>query len=227
MTVTDRIIATGLYAKHPEASPGNHGFSMFDSGSAEIEVGEFLHALVRLIKPDRILETGTYHGVASSYMAAALEENNKGAVVTVERSPQRIQSAATLHTALGIRHRVIQVQSDSLKFRESACYDLALLDSEPHFRFDEFVRFIPQVRPGGFILIHDLHGHLGHNDQIVNGMYDWPYGDFRATLGQYIRTHEVQTITFPSPRGLTMFQKAATEFNATALLKGLLQNPYD
>ena len=53
-------------------------YSAFNSGGVENEVGEFLYSLIRMIKPDNVLETGTHLGVGASYMGFALKDNFKG-----------------------------------------------------------------------------------------------------------------------------------------------------
>ena len=72
----------------------------------------------------------------------------------------------------------------------------------------------------GEIVIHDLDGKLGHHDTVVNDEYDWPYGYYLPKLGSFIENHKVQIITFPTPRGLTLFQKESSSFEYTKLLRG-------
>lgn len=222
MTITDYFLSkTQRLSVEPEITPGDHGFRMFNSGSTEVEVSEFLYSLVRLIKPKSILETGTHYGVSSAYMGQGLLDNGSPALLTtLEINPVFFTEAAKLHDELGLAHwvRCLLLSSDAHTPAEGI--DLLFLDSEPHLRFNEFLRYWKYVQNGGFILVHDLHPHLGHTGQIVNGMYDWPYGDFRETIGHYIRRHQVQTVSFRTPRGFTLFQKAADDFSATRLLTG-------
>lgn len=219
MHVTDRLIELG-HTVQKEITPGDHGFHMFDSGSAEIEVCEFLYTLIRLMKPDRVLETGTYNGIASTYLAYALMDNQRGVLDTIEFSIDRYHGALRLHQSIPILDGLIEYWvCDSRQWNPSEDYDVVLLDTEPQQRFDEFIKIWAHVKPGGVILIHDLHPHLGHTDQTINGMYDWPYGDFRPKLGPYISSHEVQVVSFPTPRGLTMFQKTAPNFSVTKQLR--------
>ena len=64
---------------------------MFNSGGVEVEVAELLYSLVRSIKPNRIVETGTHLGISSLYMALAARENNKGKVITYEIIPELLR----------------------------------------------------------------------------------------------------------------------------------------
>ena len=62
--------ANGALAIEPEVA--HPTYSMFNSGGVEVEVGEFLHSMVRVTKPMHILETGTHLGVSAAFMALAL-----------------------------------------------------------------------------------------------------------------------------------------------------------
>jgi len=227
MTVTQRIAAASETAIVPEFAPPLHpgcDFTAFNSGSPEIEVCEFLYSLVRLIKPARVLETGTHFGFSAAYMGCALSENERGELTTLEVQPEYGILARSLFANLKLEDRVQCVLQASLDYvyPDEDPIDFLFLDSEPEFRFDEFVRFWSHVRPGGFIGIHDLHPHLGHSGVVTDGMLDRPYGNFIPKLGPMILQHEVQTVTFPTPRGFTLFQKAAPDFGATNLLCGKL-----
>ena len=48
--------------------PTNAEYTCFNYGGVETEVGEFLYGLVRMLKPRNVFETGTHHGVSSSYI---------------------------------------------------------------------------------------------------------------------------------------------------------------
>lgn len=229
MNITDYILSkTNRLQRQPEISPGDHGFEMFNDAGTEIETAEFLYGFVKLIKPDLILETGTHLGISSTYMGLACQSNNKGNIVSYEiNGGLKRQAEALWHEAglsVGSGGTVQCILLSALKAKCEHPIDFLFLDSEPGLRFDEFVKFWPLVRPGGFIGVHDLHPHLGHEGHTVNGMYDWPYGDFRKKIGGLILSHEVQTFHFTTPRGFVLFQKAASNFGATNHLLGKLHD---
>jgi predicted O-methyltransferase YrrM len=220
-SITDHILSkTDRLQISPEITPGDHGFSMFNDAGTEVEVSEFLYCLVRMMKPDCVLETGTHKGVSAAYMGQALEDNNRGAMHTFEIIPPHFQDSQRLLADLGIKrvnfHLLDAQQYDATGLN----IDLLFLDSEPQLRFDEFLKFWPSVRDGGVIAIHDLHANLGHHGMTYHDEYDWPYGDFREKIGPFIKTHDVQVISFPTPRGITLFQKTAPDFTFTQHLRG-------
>jgi len=206
---TDYVLEnTNKLQIYPEVTGGDHGFSMFNDAGTEVEVSEFLYSLVRMLKPNYILETGTHVGVSSAYMALALEENKKGSMTTFEILPELRVKAVALWDDLNISGLIeSHLYSSLLGPLPVQPIDFLFLDSEPQLRFDEFIRYWPLVPLGGFIAIHDLHPKMGHEDWVVHDMYDWPWGDFRTKLGQYIKNGEVSIMHFPTPRGFTFFQK--------------------
>jgi predicted O-methyltransferase YrrM len=211
--ITNFIEQKGQLTLEPEVSNLNSGFQMFNSGGVETEIGEFLYALVRVLKPKWILETGTHKGISSSYMGLALQKNERGGkVITLEVLPEVRGEAIFLWEKLGIASYIDSFLQNSYEYTPIQEIDLLILDSEPQYRFDEFERFYPMVRPGGFIIIHDLHPNLGHSEQTINGMFDWPFGDYRPKLGPYIKNLDVQTFHLGSPRGCVVFQKVMSGF---------------
>src|SRR6476646_4021887 len=66
---------------HPER------WSMFDSMSAEVEVLEFIRTVVTTIKPELVVETGTFTGISTLWIAEGLKANGRGRVITCEYDP--------------------------------------------------------------------------------------------------------------------------------------------
>ena len=66
---------------HPER------WSMYDSMTAEVEVLEFLRTLVTTIKPQLVVETGTFMGVSTLWIAEAMRANGFGRIITCEYDP--------------------------------------------------------------------------------------------------------------------------------------------
>ena len=71
-------------------------WSMFDSLSAETEVLDFLHVLVRLVKPERILETGTWIGLSACAIGTAIAANGFGRLTTLEINGEAYECALRL-----------------------------------------------------------------------------------------------------------------------------------
>lgn len=217
--ITNSILERSKRIKtEPEITPGGQHFSMFNTGGVEAEVAELLYSLVRTWKPNLIVETGTHLGISSAYMAQGLEDNQSGMLVTFEVIPSLLADAQALWKDLRLSHRIHGVLESSLTAKISNEIDFLFLDSEPQYRFDEFNKFWPLVKPGGIIAIHDLHPSLGRHGQTYHGVLDWPYGEWRPKLEKYVTNFDVQLIHVPNPRGMVLFQKTRkTDDNIIAL----------
>jgi Methyltransferase domain len=57
-------------------------------GGISLDDGRILYGLVRALKPDYVIETGVAAGVSTSFFGAALIENGKGKLFSVELPPE-------------------------------------------------------------------------------------------------------------------------------------------
>src|ERR1700751_967583 len=72
---------------HPER------WSMYDSMTAEVEVLEFLRTLVTTMKPALVVETGTFMGVSTLWIAEALRLNGFGRIISCEYDAKMFAAA--------------------------------------------------------------------------------------------------------------------------------------
>ena len=212
MTITRELSERAKVPLVVEVSDSTGKYQMFNTGSVEAEVGEFLYGLVRMIKPQAVLETGLYKGWSGAYIAEALKENEFGHLDTIEIESQHINSSQGLFGQLGLDSWVTIYDISSLEFTPKKVYNLFFLDTEPQIRFSELNRFWDYLRPGGYILIHDLHPHLANRQP--------PWEDYVNLIGDKIKSYELIVITFQTPRGLVLMQKVSPEMGAYKLLKG-------
>src|SRR6201995_2209235 len=64
--------------------PQPQQWSMIDSMTAEVEILEFIATLVTTIKPRLVVETGSFLGVSTEWIARGLERNGFGKVISCE-----------------------------------------------------------------------------------------------------------------------------------------------
>ena len=200
----------------PEVSDWTQKFHMIQGGSPETEVMEFIYGLTQLVKPDNILETGTYAGWSAAVMGYAAPAAK---ITTLEIDEHWVNESKALHQKLGLTNIEIRHQK-SLEYEPDRDFGLMFLDSEPDIRFKELRKFYPRLLPGGFIMIHDLHNHLGFSRQYLHEMEHWPFGSFKPQFGDLILGHELSVINFNTPRGFTLMQKFDPQFMSYKYLTG-------
>src|ERR1700704_984694 len=96
---------------HPER------WRMFDSMTAEAEVLEFLRTVVTTIKPELVVETGTFSGISTLWIAEGLKANGRGRIVTCEFDPKIYESAKARIAASGLVEWVELRNESSLELK--------------------------------------------------------------------------------------------------------------
>lgn len=194
-----------------QKEPSDDRYSCYNTGGIELEVGEFFYGFVRMLKPNRVLETGTHKGISASYIGAALRDNAMGRLTTIEYIDQNFTESKALFEKLGLDPQIDQMLQDAITFDPGeTIYDIIFLDTEPQVRFAELEKFYDYLRPGGFLLIHDLHRHMNQIENKELG-YGWPYGRIPKRMNALIAAGELRPVHFGTPRGMTMFYKPAPE----------------
>lgn len=203
--------SNGLLNLSPEGQ-----FQSFNSGGVEAEVGEFLYALVRNLKPENVLETGTHLGVSSSYIGQALKDNGFGKLTTLEILEENKVQAEKLWRQLGLENITCLLEK-SVDFSPIANYDFIFLDSEPEIRFKELVRFYINLKEGGYFGIHDLPPDLceGNINPDHPEYKNWPYGEVPKEMREYLKEQKLIRFHLPTPRDCAFFFKPTGRyFNA-------------
>ena len=171
---------------HPER------WHMYDSMTAEVEVLEFLRTLVTTLKPELIVETGSFLGVSTLWMAEGLRANGFGKIISCEFDPVVFARAQERIAGSDVGQFVELRNESSLEMHVPGTIDLLFSDSDVPIREAEVKRFLPQIRSTGLILMHDASSHL-------------------KTVRQAAFSLEAQgllsCIFLPTPRGLVIAQK--------------------
>ncbi len=154
-------------------------------------LGRRVYDHVRQHRPEQALELGTAHGVGAAYIAAAMEANGTGRLVSVDHgaasydpSPQNVLARA------GLAHRVelvaehssynwfLKQQIEEASDAEGNCeprYDFCYLDGSKNWNVDGLAVILIEklLRPGGWLLMDDLEWTYQDNPWIA------PSGDGR------------------------------------------------
>ena len=167
----------------------------FPSG-IEAETAECLYGLVAITKPNLILETGTRLGISTRIMSLALSDwNPAGKIMTIERCGQCIEY---LRDHVAPKYLNIELHAgESLAWDIGEIQvDMLYLDSEPCYRYQELVKFWPNVRDEGLIVVHDLY------------CVDSPaFAPVPELVREKLAAGELSALTFRTDSGLTIFQK--------------------
>ena len=165
---------------------------MYDSMTAEAEVLEFLRTLVTTLKPQLIVETGSFLGVSTLWMAEGMRANGFGKIISCEFDPVVFAKAKEKIAASELQQFIELRNESSLEMTVPGAIDILFTDSDPDIREAEVRRYLPQVRSTGLVLMHDASSHM----KIV-----------REAAFRLEREGLLSCIFLPTPRGLVLAQK--------------------
>jgi predicted O-methyltransferase YrrM len=182
------------YHRATPECPEPQRWSMIDSMTAEVEVLEFIATLVTTIKPRLVVETGSFLGVSTEWIARGLERNGEGRVISCEYDAVVFAKAKEKIDASPLKKWIELRNESSLEMKVEGTIDLLFSDSDMPIREQEVKRFLPQMNPNGIILMHDASSHL----MVV-----------REAALKMEREDLISVVLLPTPRGLVMAQPRA------------------
>ena len=175
-----------------------------------------LHAFIRCLKPQHIVDCGTYRGLSAAWMAKACQENNMGRVYALDnwsltehkdilngKTPK--QHAEENLTVLGVREWV--------EFRDGDTADLSIwpeqvdfiyIDAFHSFEAAEFEVGEAIKRGASFIAFDDVENCVGPR-LLVDG-FSHSEGSWSALLPAFPDDY-YQRLDLHSDNGLTIFVK--------------------
>ncbi len=186
----------GLEAPAPVMAPPEytlpHGacrhvarYRAVDGTAVEVEVLRFLEALIALIKPDYVLETGTFLGASADAMARALAREGRGTMTTLERDPRCAAEARRRLAGLPVE----VIDTESLAFSPPAPIDLLFLDSTRRLRGREFDHFRPHLHTNSVVVWHDTADH---------------HPGVPEAVANLLETGAIDRVLLPTPRGVAI-----------------------
>jgi predicted O-methyltransferase YrrM len=178
---------------------------MIDSMTAEVEVLEFIATLVTTLKPHLVVETGSFLGVSTEWIARGLQRNSqpgnslppdgsRAKVISCEFDPIVYAKAKVRLDASPLSPWIELRNQSSLEMQVDGIIDLFFSDSDLPIREAEVKRFLPQINPHGIILMHDASSHLK---------------TVREAALKMESEGLISVVLLPTPRGLVIAQPRA------------------
>nr|WP_031308360.1 O-methyltransferase [Mesobacillus boroniphilus] len=118
---------------------------------------ETMLQLLRIQRPEAILEVGTAIGYSALRMALALPETK---IITLERDEERFNLAVDYIKRAGMQGRIIQISGDALELEEEAAghgpFDTIFIDAAKGQYKRFFELYSRYLKPGGMIITDNI-----------------------------------------------------------------------
>lgn len=184
--------ATNLYTLHGRMASGHLQ-------------GRLLRMLVRMVRPRRVLEIGTFSGYSAICMAEGLEEGAK--LYTFEINDEMEDFTRPWIEGSAVAGKIEFIIGDAIEEapRLGVTFDMAFIDGDKRTYTDAYEMTMGILRPGGFILADNTlwDGHVLEkprpSDRQTVGIE--AFNDYVAADGR------VEKVILPLRDGLTLVMK--------------------
>ena len=162
--------------------------------------------VVRMIRPKRVLELGTYSGYATQCLAEGLPDDGHIHTIEIEDELEDFLRSHFEKSPVGNRITLHIGDCREIVPQLGGEFDLVFIDANKRQYVDYFNLVIDHVKPGGFIIadntlwdgkVTDLHGKK--MDDQTRGILD--FNDLAANDSR------VETVILPLRDGLTILHK--------------------
>src|SRR4051812_7889171 len=138
------------YTRASEFCPHPEYYHSPDSEATEDEVSDFIAGLVRLIQPEYVVETGTYHGDTTIRIASALFDNGHGRISSIEKDVDAYNTAKSSQPWDLTYSLVTLFNMNTMDFVPEQDIDFTFFDSWQEGRREEFLRYrsLGFIKPG-------------------------------------------------------------------------------
>jgi predicted O-methyltransferase YrrM len=170
--------------------------------------GKLLEFISCMIRPDNILEIGTFTGYSAICLAKGLREGGK--LTTIEINDELASFSDSYFAKAGVKDKIVQLTGNALEIIPilDTMFDLVFIDADKRDYCDYYRIVIDKVKPGGFILADNVlwGGQVvekGINDQQARGIIE-----FNRMIS---KEEGIENMILPIRDGLMLIRKAVSD----------------
>jgi predicted O-methyltransferase YrrM len=158
--------------------------------ATEIECLDMLEALVWMLKPEVIVETGCYKGYGTDRLINGVIKNGSGHVYTCDLQSEMVE----MTRKIAGRTATVEQCTGAELISKLSSIDFAFLDSggQASVRREELELVLPKLSPWGVVAVHDT----GET-----------HPDFREEFDRAVKELNLDAVFFDTPRGFALLKK--------------------
>lgn len=167
--------------------------------------GRLLALFSQLMRPQYILEIGTYTGYASICLVEGMQADGK--LITIDYNDELVAMIQNHFDAAGFSDKIEFINGDALEILPKLDYtfDMVFIDADKIFYSNYYDLIIDKVRPGGLIIIDNV---LWSGKVMDNQKHQDKTTETLRTFNQKVHSDSrVENIMLPVRDGLLVARK--------------------
>jgi caffeoyl-CoA O-methyltransferase len=166
--------------------------------------GKFLEFISLMIRPENILEIGTFTGYSAICLAKGLEPGGK--LYTIELNDELTSFSSSYFRKAGAGSKITQLTGNALEIIPllDILFDLVFIDGDKREYCDYFRLVIDKIRPGGFILADNVLWGGAVLEKTTNDPQAEGIVDFNEMIQ---REKNIENVMLPLRDGLMLIRK--------------------
>lgn len=166
--------------------------------------GKFLELISMMVRPENILEIGTFTGYSAICLAKGLKTGGK--LITIELNDELTAFSHSYFCRAGVESKITQITGNALDIIPDLdlMFDLVFIDGDKREYSEYFRLIIGKVKPGGFILADNVLW----GEQVLEEETNDPQARGIIDFNEMIRSEKnVENVMIPIRDGLMLIRK--------------------
>ncbi|MCR4766240.1 MAG: class I SAM-dependent methyltransferase [Bacteroidaceae bacterium] len=172
--------------------------------------GRILKMLTQMIRPQRVLEIGTYSGYSALCMAEGLPTDGK--IYTIEINDEQEEFTRPWFDNSPYAQQIEFIIGDAMQVvpQLGITFDMAFVDGDKRRYLDFYELVLAHLRPGGYMLVDNTlwGGHVVEEHVRTSDLQTWGIKHFNDFVAADAR---VEKVILPLRDGLTIIRKKDAE----------------
>ena len=166
--------------------------------------GKFLEFISWMIRPENILEIGTFTGYSAICLARGMKKGGK--LITIELNDELTDFARSYFCRAGVESKIIQLTGRAQDIVPSLdqIFDLVYIDGDKREYSEYYKLVIDKLKPGGFILADNV---IWGGKALEEDTTDPQTGGIIAFNEMIKKDSTIEKVIIPLRDGLMMIRK--------------------
>ena len=186
-----------------------HNETLGDKKKMQISLSQcfFLHLIIKLYKPNKILEIGTFTGLSALTMGLAMNKDSN--LITIDKNKETSEIAKNFFNKANLESKInllVKNASDGLDelFKNKEIFDLVFIDADKENYIDYFEKSLRMLKKSGIIITDNVLWYGDVVDESKNDKLTTKIREFNSFID---KDNRVENMILPIGDGLSICRK--------------------